>query len=146
MEKRFYLSSKAAPIALNGSRMTSSRPPQSVGLRHSAVAADQAIKLSFNDTVTLARGLFEALTVCHGHVASSVGDQARLLEHAGCDRNSRPARAQHLGHELLRQREAELVDPVVGQKEPPGEPLFDSMGPVTGAVLSQLCELGESVT
>ena len=61
-----------------------------------------------------------------------VADQAGLLQRAGDDRDSRPTRTEHHGHEFLREGELMLADTIMRQQQPPGETLFDRMKDVAG--------------
>jgi hypothetical protein len=71
--------------------------------------------------VTLARYVFESLTINNNNPASAILNDARLFKLAGYQGNRRPPYSQHLRKELLGQRKDVTVDPIAGLKQPTGE-------------------------
>jgi hypothetical protein len=67
------------------------------------------------------------------------------FEHARGERHSGAPHAQHLGQELLGERERGLVDPIVGHQQPAGAALLHRVGAVAGGVLRHLVHQRERV-
>lgn len=70
-------------------------------------------------------------------MAPLVLDQPAALEDARHERDRRSACADHVGKKLLRQWNISAVKPVMGHKEPTGEPLLPVVDPVTGRELGE---------
>src|SRR5205085_3676250 len=79
-------------------------PPPPVARRHPSVAG-KAIELSFDNAVAGTGGAFESGPVGDGDDAAAIPDEAGFLQPAGDLRHGGPAHSQHLGQELLRERE-----------------------------------------
>src|SRR5258706_3885980 len=105
-------------------------PGKSVRWLTNVLRPQEAFGLLAHDVVALAGAGLEALAVDDRQPAARIGDQTRLLQHAGGHRDARPAHAEHLGHELLREDHVVFTDPVVRHQEPAGQPFIDLVGAV----------------
>ena len=82
--------------------------------------------------ITLAGGLLQPLAVDDPDDAPPVADQLGRLQGAGDDRHRLAAHAEHLRHELLRQRKRVGPCPVVRHQQPSAQPLFHRVQGVAG--------------
>src|SRR5260221_4916179 len=105
-------------------------PGKSVRWLTKVLRLQETFGLLAHDVVALAGAGLEPLAVDDRQPAARIRDQTRLLQHAGGHRDARPAHAEHLGHELLREDHVVFTDPVVRHQEPAAQPFIDLVGAV----------------
>src|SRR3954468_23017590 len=77
------------------------------------------LKLSFDHLVALARSSGQALRTNDPHGSISVGDQARLLEHASGSRYGWTVHAEHVSQKFLAYGIFDAIRSIVGHAQPP---------------------------
>ncbi len=96
--------------------------------------------------VALAGGFLQALPVCHGDASTVLPDQPSGLERSDHHAHRRTLYAQHLGQELVSERQRVLLQLVAQHEEPTAAARLDRMYGIAGEKLERVREQDLGIT
>src|SRR5437773_237598 len=110
--------------------------------KSSSSSSLEAIIFRFDYGITLAGCVLEPRSIQDYYFAAPVVDYALLAERICGHADTGPSHTEHPREKILRKREFILLNAIVGEQQPAGEPLFEGVGSIAAGRLSNLSKQG----